>query len=178
MDQENIKYLISIGIHEAYEYKRTKKNNNCECGGDYIDIDYDEFSPYRVCNGCGYMLENFKLLGSDYVVKKSYDFPLRIERNVRKFNYSLPFDENLLTTSEINYICFIMKNTRLYLQEYKRVKMFHTKYLLYIILDYMGKQHLLKYFHGISETTENNYRSILCNIYTRLQLIYLKNNAS
>ena len=170
-----VNYLSHKEIKKLNYNKQYINKNICECGEEYIEIDEND-TIYKVCNGCGYMKKKFKLLSNNVTKKKSFDFPFRVQRNVKKFNMNLPFSENLLSNYDINFICYIIKNTRKYLKQNNRVKMFHTKYILYIILDYMKKEHLLKYFKNINKKTNDKYRSIFYDIYNKLFFDYLNYN--
>ncbi len=59
MDQNTLFKLICLGFHEAYEYKCKLKKQNCECGGKYLDIEFNS-TRYKVCKDCGYLIQNFK----------------------------------------------------------------------------------------------------------------------
>ena len=110
-------------------------------------------------------------------INKFIDFPFRVKRNVNKFNSLIPFEE-MLNKKEIDFICYIITNTRQYILDLKRIKLFHFKYMMYIILENMNKQNLLKYLDKVNKKTLEKYKSELTEIYIKLYIEYYKNNES
>ena len=165
LNNEQIKILYEIGF---YKENNICENNSdklflCSCGGNYKHISENQY----YCVDCGYMTEKITF-SQEWTNKKLFkDFPFRIKRNILEFNRSVDY-EDMLNNEEIKFICFVIKHTREYLEELKRSKLFHFKYLLFIILDYMGKTNLIKYFTNISKRTNKKYRAMFIDIYPKL----------
>ena len=150
-----------------------QKSNECKCV-EFEDIIMSN-ENYKVCIDCGCLIENFKnVISFEMQQNKFIDFPFRIRRYVNNFNISIDSDE-MLNNEDINFICYIIVNTRMHLNKMHRVKMFHFKYLMYIILQNMGYVNLLKYCNKINKKTIATYMNNFNETYNKLSYEYRNN---